>query len=133
MSEFLVKHRGEDHDIGRFLHFHPGGSNTLHSFQNCDVTKQFEKIHHSPAAYELLKDYRIKNDSEKIQEFDLEVGIVNLIKPCICSYFIFFMFYSSPKGILNYVFHLYYRILLIGKSQCYGKLELFVQIIINGS
>lgn len=73
MPEFLVKHRGKEHDVNRFLHFHPGGTNTLRSFKNCDITAQLEKTHHSASAYELLKDYRIKKDTNDPTEFDLEV------------------------------------------------------------
>lgn len=73
MPEFLVKHRGKEHDVDRFLHFHPGGTNTLRAFKNCDITAQLEKTHHSPSAYELLKDYRMKNEANDPSEFDLEV------------------------------------------------------------
>ncbi len=79
MPEFIVRHRGKEHDVNRFLHFHPGGSNTLGSFQNCDVTEQLEKTHHAPSAYKLLKDYRIKNDDDKAREFDLEVYFRSVI------------------------------------------------------
>lgn len=73
MPEFLVKHNGKEHDVSKFLHFHPGGTNTLRTFENCDITAQLEKTHHSPSAYELLKDYRIKNEPIDTTEQDLEV------------------------------------------------------------
>lgn len=74
MTKFLVKHSGKDYDVIRFLHFHPGGSNTLEMFQGSDITDQLEKTNHSQAAYALLKDYRVRNENDGNQESDLEVS-----------------------------------------------------------
>lgn len=74
MTKFLVKHSGKDYDVIRFLHFHPGGSNTLEMFQGSDITDQLEKTNHSQAAYALLKDYRVRSDNDVNQESDLEVS-----------------------------------------------------------
>lgn len=75
MPEFIVKHSGQKHNVARFLHFHPGGVNTIRSFEGCDITEQLEKTHHAPSAYELLKDYRVKDPSMQHDpnEEDLEV------------------------------------------------------------
>lgn len=73
MPKFLVKYNGKTHDVSRFLSFHPGGSNTLRTFEGCDVTAQLEKTQHSPAAYDLLKDYRVREEKDS-PEFDLEVS-----------------------------------------------------------
>lgn len=80
MTEFIVKHSGKNHNVARFLHFHPGGSNTLRSFEGCDITAQLEKTNHSPSAYELLKDYRLTEDNTpKNDEEDMEVCFVFVI------------------------------------------------------
>lgn len=81
MPEFIVKHSGRKHDVARFLHFHPGGANTLKSFEGCDITDQLLKTQHAPSAYELLKDYRLKELSkDDPNEEDLE-SLVNWEKP----------------------------------------------------
>ncbi|KAL4121818.1 hypothetical protein QTP88_014255 [Uroleucon formosanum] len=65
-TPFVVKHDGKKHNIEHFLRFHPGGTNTLSFLKNADVTDRLFATHHSAAAYELLKDYRVdENDVHK--------------------------------------------------------------------
>lgn len=77
MSTFVVKHKGQTHNIGRFLKYHPGGSNTLVGLKDADVTAALKATGHSSAAYELLKDYRVQEDNLHApfrEEGDLEVS-----------------------------------------------------------
>lgn len=71
-EDFLIHHKGQKHNVARFLKFHPGGSNTLKYFKNGDITEQLIKTHHSPSAYELLKDYRVSEENP--QEYVREEG-----------------------------------------------------------
>jgi cytochrome b involved in lipid metabolism len=76
-APFVVKHDGKKHNIEHFLRFHPGGTNTLSFLKNADVTDRLLATHHSAAAYELLKDYRV--DEEDVhkhirEDGDLEVS-----------------------------------------------------------
>lgn len=100
MPKFLVKHSGKTHDVSRFLSLHPGGKNTLRPFEGCDITTQLEKTHHhSPAAYDLLKDYRVRDENDKSQEFDLEVRYFNRVD------LQFSIFYA---GRYNYVYYFHF-------------------------
>lgn len=71
-TPFVVKHDGKKHNIEHFLRFHPGGTNTLSVLRNADVTDRLFATHHSSAAYELLKDYRV--DEEDVQKHIRENG-----------------------------------------------------------
>lgn len=75
MAEFIVKHRGKEHDVSGFLRYHPGGSNTLRSYAGCDITEQLAKTHHAPSAYQLLKDYELDKGKNETSESDIEVKI----------------------------------------------------------
>ncbi|CAI6344967.1 unnamed protein product [Macrosiphum euphorbiae] len=71
-TPFVVKHDGKKHNIEHFLRFHPGGTNTLSFLKNADVTDRLFATHHSAAAYELLKDYRV--DEEDVNKHLREDG-----------------------------------------------------------
>lgn len=76
-TPFVVNHDGKKHNIEHFLRFHPGGTNTLSALRNVDVTDRLLATHHSAAAYELLKDYRVDEEDEYKhirEDGDLEVS-----------------------------------------------------------
>uniref|UniRef100_A0A1B6DBJ9 Cytochrome b5 heme-binding domain-containing protein n=1 Tax=Clastoptera arizonana TaxID=38151 RepID=A0A1B6DBJ9_9HEMI len=60
-----IKYLGKEYDVTKFKKFHPGGSNTLTAFKGLDITKQFIETEHSPAAYSLLKEYDVKEETEE--------------------------------------------------------------------
>ncbi|KAL1463609.1 hypothetical protein WDU94_015349 [Cyamophila willieti] len=64
-GDFIIKHNGKKHNVAKFLKFHPGGSNTLKYFKDGDITDQLIQTHHSPSAYELLKDYKVSDDNPR--------------------------------------------------------------------
>lgn len=79
---FVVNHDGKKHNIEHFLRFHPGGTNTLSVLRNVDVTDRLLATHHSAAAYELLKDYRVDDgDPHKYvrEDGDLEVSVWTIL------------------------------------------------------
>lgn len=89
-TPFVVKHDGKKHNIEHFLRFHPGGTNTLSFLRNADVTERLIATHHSAAAYELLKDYRVDENNEHKylrEDGDLEVSVHKI--------------YSSKKSFLK--------------------------------
>lgn len=80
-TPFVVNHDGKKHNIDRFLRFHPGGTNTLARLKDADVTDRLLATHHSAAAYELLKDYRVDDDDVRKRvrdDGDLEVNPLNI-------------------------------------------------------
>lgn len=82
-TPFVVNHDGKKHNIEHFLRFHPGGTNTLSVLRNADVTDRLLATHHSAAAYELLKDYRVdEGDEHKYlrEDGDLEVSHLCIIQ-----------------------------------------------------
>lgn len=81
-TPFVVNHEGKKHNIDRFLRFHPGGTNTLSRLKDADVTDRLLATHHSAAAYELLKDYRVDDDDVRKRvrdDGDLEVNPLNAL------------------------------------------------------
>jgi cytochrome b involved in lipid metabolism len=72
-EEFIVKHEGDTYDIARFLHFHPGGRNSVSPYKGLSITKKFHDINHSPAAMYLMRDYRLPGTSHNSTVEDLEV------------------------------------------------------------
>lgn len=63
-DELHIRYLGAEYNISRFRKFHPGGSNTLSIFKGSDITKQLIKTNHSPAAYNLLEEYRVENKNK---------------------------------------------------------------------
>ncbi|XP_047120122.1 fatty acid 2-hydroxylase [Schistocerca piceifrons] len=59
-ANFVIKHKGEDYDIGKFLHFHPGGTNTVAPYRGKEISHKLDEIHHAPSAYYMMKDYKVK-------------------------------------------------------------------------
>lgn len=95
-TPFVVKHDGKKHNIEHFLRFHPGGTNTLSFLKNADVTDRLFATHHSAAAYELLKDYRVdENDVHKHirEDGDLEVSDKFIYKMYLLFINLFLFYY----------------------------------------
>lgn len=85
-EDLTVKYLGKEYVVTKFKKFHPGGSNTLSAFKGLDITKQFIETEHSPAAYNLLKDYRPTDEGEKVSRIMLKTGYhihSGLLKLCI--------------------------------------------------
>ncbi|GLH11374.1 uncharacterized protein GBIM_16165, partial [Gryllus bimaculatus] len=55
-EDFVVEHDGEKYNIGKFLHFHPGGRNTLAAFEGRDITQKLRQYEHSDSALYLMKE-----------------------------------------------------------------------------
>lgn len=85
-TPFVVKHDGKKHNIEHFLRFHPGGTNTLSALRNIDVTDRLFATHHSAAAYELLKDYRVdEEDVHKHLREDGDLEVSDIVITCLHS------------------------------------------------
>lgn len=63
MTEIIVKHGDSTHNLSKFLKYHPGGSSTIKHYNGLDVANQLKKVQHSPSAYKLLEDYKVKEDN----------------------------------------------------------------------
>jgi len=93
----VIKHDGKKHNIEHFLRFHPGGTNTLSFLKNADVTDRLFTTHHSAAAYELLKDYRV--DEEDVnkhirEDGDLEVSDKSIYKMYLLFIYLFLFYFN---------------------------------------
>ncbi|XP_067006261.2 fatty acid 2-hydroxylase [Anabrus simplex] len=82
-EEVIVHHNGEEYDVKSFLHFHPGGRNTVEHFKGKDITNQLLKYQHSPSAMYLLKEYKTKDSSHRGED-DLE-KLVDWSKPMLAQ------------------------------------------------
>nr|CAD7443468.1 unnamed protein product [Timema bartmani] len=57
-KEFVVHHGESEYELSRFLHFHPGGFNTLLGFKFRDIAGKMRTTQHSKAAHYLMEEYR---------------------------------------------------------------------------
>nr|CAD7393156.1 unnamed protein product [Timema cristinae] len=57
-KEFVVHHGESEYELSRFLHFHPGGFNTLLGFKDRDIAGKMRTTQHSQAAHYLMEEYR---------------------------------------------------------------------------
>lgn len=63
-EKFVVEYKKELYDITEFMHKHPGGINTLNGYNRKNIEDKFLSVEHSTAAEYLLKDYKLKHQSE---------------------------------------------------------------------
>lgn len=60
-TEFLVKYRDRVYNIYNFLHYHPGGKNTLGRFKDRVLDGELAKNPHSKSAYYLLEEFAVQH------------------------------------------------------------------------
>jgi cytochrome b involved in lipid metabolism len=59
----IISIHGNRHNLTAWANAHPGGFKVLEKFHNRDASRAFEAVHHSAAAYGMLKDFLIEEES----------------------------------------------------------------------
>lgn len=81
-EKFIVEYRKELYDITEFMLKHPGGVNTLNGYNRKNIEDKFKSVDHSPAAEYLLKDYKLKRQSDELNNnvfddsMEVSVGVI---------------------------------------------------------
>lgn len=83
-DNFNVQYVGQNYDIREFLKNHPGGVNYVQAYEDRDVTQKMQDMHHSKAAFYLLREYKIGGrDLNRNQHTDDLEDLVDWNKPML--------------------------------------------------
>lgn len=58
-KKIIVKYKGSQYDITKFVKYHPGGKDFLIDNNGLDIEKQMLEKEHSAKAYKILEKYKI--------------------------------------------------------------------------
>lgn len=62
---FMVTFEGDQYNIKKFLHSHPGGEDVLLPFLDKDITDRFHEVGHSGKARKILNKFLVENGDTK--------------------------------------------------------------------
>lgn len=84
-DSFQIKYVGQNYDIQEFLKNHPGGVNYVQSYEGRDITQKMQDMHHSKAAFYLLREYKVGGRDLKKNHHteDLEVKLLLILQKFI--------------------------------------------------
>ena len=70
----IISIHGNLYNLTAWANAHPGGARILQRFHDKDASKAFGAAHHSASAYDMLKDFRISNETAPV----LDAGVANV-------------------------------------------------------
>ena len=88
MSKIITSINGKIYDLTDYIDEHPGGSDVIEYYKDCDCTQDFKDIGHSEEAIEQLKKYYIKDGKlkDKFDSTNWFSAIVFFLKKLIFRY-----------------------------------------------
>lgn len=75
-KKFMVEYEKELYDLKDFIHKHPGGLNILQHKNHKNIDLNFKNSNHSLAAKYLLKQYKIKSDTQTDESLEVIVMFI---------------------------------------------------------